>query len=78
MEQLLKRAINGDSAAQVDLGLRLLSGCCTARDWPNGIRWLIRAAEAGEPEAQKMLQELESVAERHLYARCCPPEAEGA
>jgi len=55
LETLQRLAASGDSAAQVDVGMRYWSGDQVAQDYVQAARWFHLAAEQGNVAAQAML-----------------------
>lgn len=54
-EELKRRAVQGDVAAQIAWAHRLLDGCDVARDLPAAYRWFRIAAGSGNPDALNMV-----------------------
>lgn len=57
---LRKRASEGSSASQFDLGLRYLNGNGTPMDQQLGIEWIRLAATNGNPQAVKFLKDYQT------------------
>jgi len=55
LEELRKRAEDGDAAAQCDLGLRYAKGEGVSKDATEAVKWWRRAAEQGDARAQAIL-----------------------
>lgn len=58
LESQKKRAEEGSSGAQYDLGMRFLNGDGVEKDSDLARKWLGKSAEQGNPAAQRKLDEL--------------------
>ena len=60
-QNLLEEAEQGDAKAQFILGVMYYSGEKVEKDYAKAIKWIQKAAEQGQREAQTFLEELKRV-----------------
>ena len=75
LAELHQRAAGGDAAAQLDLGLRYVTGKGIAPDERAALRWIGKAASQGNAAAQFELGSYYTLEPHRDYATCCasPP-----